>query len=416
VIASGARNRTAWTCLALAAVAAAFRLPLLAEPAALIQDEAYSVQTALQFMRGQAPSELTHPPTSRLLQAAGVLLFGPGPWAWRLPSAVAGVLLAPLYYSMARRALRSDRAALIATGLLLCDGLYLLFSRLATTNMLAVLFQVGAAGCLLASLRDEELSRGRLVAAGAFLGLAVSTRWTSLLVAAFLFLTIVVARRERLLRRREATLIVLSLAIVPLLIYWLSYVPFMAQGHTPLEVAQLQPRMWRTMAAYGGDHPYTSAWYTWPWLYRPPLFHYEQTGPGPVRIVLAIGNPAVWWLSIPVTIAALAHGLRQRDPRPLFGAVGLCFTYFTWAIASRGLQYSHYFFESIPFACLSLAFFVDRAWDGRFGVFCKAYLVLTALLFLHFIPVLVGLPIPNAWFYRRLFDGVYPWRWFPSWY
>jgi dolichyl-phosphate-mannose--protein O-mannosyl transferase len=413
---AGGSARTAWRCVALAAVAAAFRLPLLAEPGRLIQDEGYSVPTAFQLLNGQPVTELTHPPTSRLLHAAGILLVGPGPVGWRLPSALAGVLLAPLYYLLARRVLRSDRAGLIAVALLLCDGLYLMFSRLATTNIFAVLFQVGAAGCLLAALPEPELPPRPMLAAGAFLGLALSTRWTSLPVAAFLFLTLLVVRRERLLRRRELLLVVLSLGILPLLVYVTSYAPWMAQGHSVLEVAQLQVKMWRRMASYGGDHPYTSPWYTWPWLYRPPLFHYEQAGAGPLRIILAIGNPAIWWLALPATLAALAFGVRNRDPRALFGAVGFCFTYLTWGIASRGLQYSHYFFESVPFACLSLAFFLDRAWEGRLGGLCKAYVVLAALLFVHFLPVLVALPIPNAWFHARLIGGVYPWRWFPSWY
>lgn len=353
-----------------------------------------------------------------MLHAAGILLFGLGPVGWRLPSALAGILLAPLYYVMARRVLGSDRGGLIAASLLLFDGLYLVFSRLATTNIFAVLFQVGGLACLVETLRDEKLSGRAMFAAGGFLGLALSTRWTSLQVAAFMFLTLVIARRTRLLRRRELTLAILSLVVLPLLIYMASYLPWMAQGHSLLEFAELQPKMWHRMATYDGSHPYTSRWYTWPWLYRPPLFHYETSGAGhgSLRIVLAVGNPAIWWLSVPVTVLALVHGLRHGDARPLFGAIGFCFTYFTWALSSRGLQYSHYFLESVPFACLSLAFFLDSAWDGRFGGLCKAYVLATALLFLYLFPVLVAMPIPSGWFFQRLFDDVYPWRWFASWY
>ena len=85
-------------------------------------------------------------PTAKLLIAVGVWLFGYRPWAWRLVPALAGVALAPVFYLLARRVLVTDRAAVLATVLLLCDGVYLVQSRIAMTNIFAVLFQRGVKG------------------------------------------------------------------------------------------------------------------------------------------------------------------------------------------------------------------------------------------------------------------------------
>ncbi|HSB61138.1 MAG TPA: hypothetical protein VLI67_05425, partial [Vicinamibacteria bacterium] len=182
--------------------------------------------------------------------------------------------------------------------------------------------------------------------------------------------------------------------------------------------AQLQLRIWRGHSYGTGSEPYTSRWYTWPWLYRPPLFHYEKLegNGGVVRLVLAIGNPAVWWLSLPAALLALGTGVWRREPRRMFGAFGLCVTYLAWAFVPRAVQYSYYFFECVPWGCLSLAFFLDRGWDGRLGILCRGFVLAAGALFLHLLPVLTALPIPEAWFFHRLFDGVYPWRWFSSWY
>ena len=112
-----------------------------------------------------------HPPTAKLLIATGVWLFGYKPWAWRLAPALAGILLAPLFFLLARRVLATERAALLATLLLLMDGVYLVQSRIAMTNIFAVLFQLPSA-LLAAASRDaaDELRLRDMAALGVALG------------------------------------------------------------------------------------------------------------------------------------------------------------------------------------------------------------------------------------------------------
>ena len=43
-------------------------------------DEVYHAKTALQYLQGQNPTEWVHPPTAKLLIAAGVWVFGYEPW------------------------------------------------------------------------------------------------------------------------------------------------------------------------------------------------------------------------------------------------------------------------------------------------------------------------------------------------
>ena len=86
-----------------------------------------------------------HPPTAKLLIAIGVWLFGYESWAWRLLPALAGIALAPVFYYLARTVLATERAAVLASVLILADGVYLVQSRTAMTNIFAVLFQLAAA-------------------------------------------------------------------------------------------------------------------------------------------------------------------------------------------------------------------------------------------------------------------------------
>lgn len=395
-------------------VAAVFRLPSLGFPGEEVFDEVYHAKTALQYLNGEPPTEWVHPPTAKLLIAVGVWIFGYVPWAWRLMPALAGIALAPVFYLLARRVLLAERAAVLGTVLLLCDGVYLVQSRIAMTNIFAVLFQVSAALFILRAVLRPRLSAPDMVAAGVFLGLALSTRWTSLWAAGFLGLVLLAVRRLRIIKPRELLLTVLAFAVLPAGIYVLSYWPWMRQGHALSELLPLQKAIWRYHADLRATHPYFSKWYTWPLLYRPTWYYFKQTGET-IRGIVAIGNPALWWASVPVTVWALVTGARDKDPRRLFSGLGFCALYLPWGISPRTLNYSHYLFEAIPYACLSLGELLDRLWDGRGAPYARLYVGAAIFLFFFFLPFLIALPIPARWYFHDLGGGVRPWTWFPKW-
>jgi dolichyl-phosphate-mannose--protein O-mannosyl transferase len=361
-----------------------------------------------------------HPPTAKLLIAIGVGLFGYKAWAWRLMSALAGIALAPVFFLMARRILETERAALLASGLLLTDGVYLVQSRMAMTNIFAVLFQIAAALFVLRAARGPRLRGLDIVAAGVCIGLAISTRWTSLWAAAFVGVALLGFRGRRLLRPRELGIAVVSFGLIPPLIYLLSYllvpVPAAWLGEHPGlgEIVRLQKSIFDYHATLQADHPYFSHWYTWPWLYRPTWYHFEQDA-ATVQGIVALGNPAIWWASVPVTLWALVTGLKTREAARSFSALGFVCLYLPWGLSPRTLNYSHYLFEAIPYACLSLGVLLDRHWDGRFRSLARGYVALAILLFAFFLPFLTAIPVPKRAYFYELLQGVRPWTWFSTW-
>ena len=415
--------------LALVAVAAAaFRLPGLGYPGEEYFDEVYHAKTALEYLRGEPPTEWVHPPTAKLLIAIGVALFGYEPWAWRLVPAVAGILLAPVFLLLARRVLATERAALLATALLLLDGVYLVQSRVAMTNVFAVLFQVLSALFVLRAAVPGRLALGSMAAAGLALGLALSTRWTSLWAWGFLGLVFVVLRgRRALLARsegedpfegvRETSLLAMGFFVIPAAVYLLSYVPWMLQGHGVAEVVSLQKDIWSYHAGLTATHHYFSPWWTWPALYRP-TWYFWWSDEHTIRGIVALGNPAIWWASVPAVLWALGSGWRARDPRRLFAGAGFCLLYLPWGLAPRTLNFSHYLFEAIPYACLALGMILDRAWESRVGWTAGAarvYLCAAAALFVGFLPLLAAMPVPQPLWAFRFPWGPGLWTWFPSW-
>jgi dolichyl-phosphate-mannose--protein O-mannosyl transferase len=407
-------SREARLLLIVVLAAAVFRLPGLSYPTEEYFDEVYHAKTALQYLRGQDPTEWVHPPTAKLLIATGVAAFGYKPWAWRLAPALAGILLAPVFLLLARRVLATERAALFATLLLLLDGVYLVQSRIAMTNVFAVLFQLLSALLLLSAVLEERLGFRAMALAGLALGLALSTRWTSLWAWGFLGLVFLAVRGRRALAGRELALAVLAFAAVPAVVYLLSYVPWMRQGHSVWDVLRTQRDIWGYHANLTASHTYFSPWWTWPALYRP-TWYFWFSGEGYVRGIVALGNPAIWWAAVPVSLWALWSGIRWRDPRRVFCAAGFFLLYVPWGLSPRTLNFSHYLFESIPYACLSLGILLDRRWDEGQAFLARGYLVLVAALFLLFLPFLTAMPVPTAIWGFRFPTGGGLWTWFPSW-
>ncbi len=395
--------------------AATFRFPRLWFPDEEVFDEVYHAKAALSYLRDETPVEWVHPPTSKVLISLGVWTFGYDSWSWRLAPAVAGTLLAPIFFFLARRALVTERAAILATALLLCDGVYLVQSRTAMTNIFAVLFQVASALALVRVAFLERLPVRGMLLLGLSLGLALSSRWTSLWATGFLGLVLLAARRKRLFRPRELALTLLAFAIVPFLVYAASYWLYPAIRPTDLtHLWNTQKAIWGYHANLDATHAYFSPWYTWPWITRPTWYYYKQSADFVYGIV-ALGNPALWWVSVPVTLAAIGMGLKTRDWRLLFSGLGFCCLYLPWGLAPRKLNFSHYLFEAMPYACLSLGFFLDRALgDRRLRPFVGAYLLATLLLFLFFVPILTAYPVP-LWFFHNQWLGRNPWLWFSSW-
>lgn len=414
------RSRLVFLC-ALVLGAALFRLPGLGQPAEEYFDEVYHAKSARQYIEGAAPAEWVHPPMAKHLIALGVRAFGYEPWAWRVVPALFGVALAPVFYLLARRATGSERAARLAALILLLDGVYLVQSRIAMTNIFAVFFQVLATWLLLGALLEERLPALRTLLAGAAFGLALSTRWTSLFALGFLGLMTLAIRRKKLLRVRDLAILAAAFALLPAAIYIASYLPlvYLRPGLQPwngslLRLVDLQREVWNYHAQLNATHPYYSAWYTWPFLVRPTWYYFKQDGEM-LRGIIAIGNPAIWWASVPVTLWALVTGVRRRDPRRLFAAAGFLMLYLPWGLSPRKLNYGHYLFEAIPYACLALGLLLDEHWDREWGLAVRAWLGVAVFLFLLFVPLLMGLSFPAVWFHHRFGGLLGVWTWFRTW-
>ena len=115
-------------------------------------------------------------------------------------------------------------------------------------------------------------------------------------------------------------------------------------------------------------HPYKSQPWGWIVLSRPVAFYYEcytsasgaqacpkdYSGSQWSQEVLAIGNPAIWWVSIAAMLFCLGWWLTRRDWRA--GAVLLCIAagWLTWLPFMSRTKFDYYSLEFLPFLILAI--------------------------------------------------------------
>ncbi|MEZ2122437.1 phospholipid carrier-dependent glycosyltransferase [Corynebacterium sp. CCM 9203] len=170
----------------------------------------------------------------------------------------------------------------------------------------------------------------------------------------------------------------------------------------------------------GHSHPWDSK--PWSWLAATrPILYYSSTGlpcgeDTCRRMIMLFGNPAVWWLTVPVVLWGLWCLIIRSDLRFAVPVTGFIASWLPWIITYDRQMYFFYATAMVPFTIVLLAITLVQisrtgghissrvpqarilpklTWGG-FGVI--VYLALTVALFLYFLPILYGFRITDEHF------------------
>jgi dolichyl-phosphate-mannose-protein mannosyltransferase len=444
---------------------------------------------------------------------AGSLL---SPWDYRWINALTGsfipLVVGALAYQLVRRRSYAFLAALFAA----CDGLFLVESRYALNNIYLVLFGILGQLFILKSVEAEGKKRWLwLVLAGIGFGASAAIKWNGLWFLFGTYLILICSwvvrlsqgnqgdessgaevrffafsilmqtgfyriaslllqdyRDEEQSRDVNSALIpaespvqkltqlnfievILSLALIPVLVYSISWIPHLHLNPTP-NFLQMQTEILsyhQRIKSGPSVHPYCSAWYGWPLMLRPIVYFYKTatnnaqpdpvlpslpSGVNPVIFdVHAMGNPALWWLStlaLLLVIGVLIHrvwvwmetrseasvdAIEQQRPilfpptaemwLALYLIVNWAANLLPWVEVSRCVFLYHYMGCSV-FAALALAWWTDR-WlhspQTRLRGMGVTIIFLVLGAFIFWMPIYLGLPLSQFEWKMRM--------WLPSW-
>ena len=380
-------------------------------------DEIYHPRTGYEYLHGLPVFETTHPPMGKNFIAASVAVFGMTPFGWRFPGAFVGVLMIPLIYAFARQVLKSNNFALFAAFIFTFDFMRFGQTRLATIDTYIVFFVMAMYFLMYLYVNGVEknsLRRSLMLLAfcGVAMGFAIASKWQGVYGALGLPIVFFPAWWRLYLRdKKQAGITVAACFVffvaVPVVVYALSYVPFiMAQGGGLGAIWDNQVFMFTYHSRYvlAADHPFDSNWWSWPLILRPLWLYVSDIAPGVRGTMVSMGNPAVWWVGIVAVVFACLKW--NKRPGAAFLLVAFAAQFLPWIFVDR-LTFIYHYFPSVPFMVIIIAWvFKYYVRSARVAV---AYCVVVLGLFALFYPVLSGTPV-DVEFVRNYL------QWLPEWF
>ncbi len=183
--------------------------------------------------------------------------------------------------------------------------------------------------------------------------------------------------------------------LVPAVVYLVSYGAFFVQhGLAVHDFVTLQIAMLRYQQGHVAIQPENSQPWTWPFLLHPVRYLHDVRD-GSSSVVIALGNPVLWWgflLSLPVALVQIVRRPTWQDA-VVFG--GYAAMFLPWFLVGR-TQFIWYMLPAVPFMCLGVSSTVRRLPTRMARAIAVGSAAAAAIVALAFLPVWTGWWVANA--------------------
>jgi Dolichyl-phosphate-mannose-protein mannosyltransferase/C-terminal four TMM region of protein-O-mannosyltransferase len=368
-------------------------------------------------------------------------------FGWRIASCIFGTLCIPLMYLLARRLWPNRLFAISAATLVCFDGLFFVQSRIGMIDIFPIFFILLAYLLFLVHIqaRTYRASMVSLLALGVVLGVGIASKWIVLAAWASIVFLLVLrivlrsfgvawgpagwpflssggedeGRPSQSFWPTYLAVALVAFAVIPLGIYLASWYPFFARGQfqSLSDLINYQVQSFEYHKNLTATHPYGSPPWSWPFLSRPVLYYAQYqlgidqfTGQELWARISNLGNPWIWWTSLPCMLSMPYFIVRHRSFPAALILLGFITQYLPWFPITRVL-FLYHMFGGLIFMILAAAFVVSHVATGlprpNRRLLVAAYLGTAVLFFGYFYPVWTAVPISSsAWFEA---DGTPPW-------
>ena len=433
----------------------ATRLPYITRPNAFVFDEVYYALDGADIVRrGVERGGVVHPPVGKWLIATGIELYGFSPLGWRFGALACGALVVVLVYATARQVVRGYALPALAATLAALDGVAYTTGRVAMIDVFTALFTMLTVWCTLAALRnadDARKVRRYKWGAALSLGFGLGTKWTIgyvLLVCLIGFIAVHIRRPAAERQGRAIARTVLTLTLVPALVYVACYIPWMAMvdrtgagyvecidhNHCSFSLADRlvmfkddQQRILKFHTGLKSDNN-SNADFAWHWinqgepavLFRKICVKELQQAPsdlsdhacdgatpGDTMEIVTVANPVVWYAGLAAGVVLIVKVIRRGNIAALLLLMFFFYQWFPWLLDPFAVKdailkgqwhdvlqqrraYSFYLSGMIPV----LAVFPAIALDHR-KIRWLGYVVAAATVaaFVYYLPIWSGHPM-----------------------
>jgi dolichyl-phosphate-mannose--protein O-mannosyl transferase len=369
-------------------------------PPSRLWDERYFPAMANKYLQGVYQFDL-HPPLGKFIIAVGIALLGHEPLGWRIMPALFGLALVPLAALLGWYCLKERVGAMLLTTFFAAETIFIAHSRLGVMDIFVVFFVLAAFLAALRAANDRQV-----IFSSVLIGLAVAVKWAAFPVAVPIGY---VLWRKGLLRPFLGGLWISAVVYVAVV-----YVGALITITTnPIE-AWVWAWDWHVDAARkvtaAIPHAWASPWWSWPIMLRPIRFYYAANAEGLYQVIMAMGNPLIWWSSTLAVVVSIFEMARKAVARKLSAddpiipiVLGYVFLLAPWVAGTR-IPYIYNYLPIYPFAILALAYWMCKIWNRpRWGPWVVVGFTACAVaLTVFFLPLVLAIPINEDDLMRRV--------------
>lgn len=387
-------------------------------------DEIYFPRTAYEYLHNLPIYEWTHPPLGKLIMAVPISILGMTPFAYRLLGNVAGIIMIPLMYILAKMLFKKTICGVTAALIMAFDGMHFVQTRIGTVDSFLVMFIILEYIFMYKYIlsKDKPL-KSRLWAlfwCGLFMGCSLAIKWSGAFSAiglAFIFfidLIIEIAKNKKWTKQNTITILscIVFFIIIPIIIYLLSFIPLALEDPSIASVSGFlnwQEKMYDYHHDLQAIHAYSSEWYTWP-ITQKSVFYWTGTlSDGTYSKIALLGNPVIFWFSIPCMLFVLIRGIYDCKFNDWLIIIAILSAMIPYTGISRVMFLYHYF-PTLPFAMLSIVAFLSWLCEKiKNNVPIYLFLTLALIIFIKFYPIYSGLPV--SFEYLENLKWLKTWKW-----
>jgi predicted membrane-bound dolichyl-phosphate-mannose-protein mannosyltransferase len=208
------------------------------------------------------------------------------------------------------------------------------------------------------------------------------------------------------------------LLVLPLLVYFVVYIPYLQLGHAisiehmgpgyGWSLDELQSQMFGYHFGLQAGHPAASPWWSWPLDLKPVWFYSHSYDNRLMAVIYNGGNPILFWAGIPAIAWCAVQAWRRRSLALVIVVAAFAFQYLPWTRIERATFHYHYF-TAVLFAMIAVAYVVDeglRSWSYR--SLAIAFLVASVVAGLLIFPLGSALAMPD--WYINAARALAPWN------
>lgn len=383
-------------------------------------DEIYRVSRAQMFLNGQ-PFFTPQPHLGRYLIILGILICGDNPIGWRITSVFSGTLLMVVLYLIGRKIFSHKHAGLLTLLFSVFSSNCLAYSRIGVVTIHLVFF---IALSLLLFILSTENNRKNLklffYLSAITTGLSIAIKWTALvLLPIFLLWSILKTNlKNALMAKLFSAILFLTVVALTYLLTFCGEV----RNHAYLHQVYKSPNStfiegvisWHKLAFKKhanthNQHPCSSKWYSWPFMYKPMLLYWQFDGTKKqITSILGLGNPVLLWAKSLAILFLLFMLFFKRDKIIIFLLGSYFISFLPYAFIKRPMFLYHYL-PSLIFGTLVLEYtFVNLYKNQKYlRPLLMLFIALVVGTFFYFYPFSNGYPVSINEYKSRL--------WFKSW-